>query len=144
MAVNACFNYDCINGDIVDRRSYCQFTQVLHRGDRPFVDRTNSNVFVSSSFKTIRARVNSGNPFRSRLPDLANNLTTALHLRHLPSLSSRLSKLKAVILGEHLASDDDLILPSHDFSQKAHVSSFDKVIPLISSLIKKNLTIDVH
>ncbi|KAL7613177.1 hypothetical protein Lser_V15G07911 [Lactuca serriola] len=136
MAVNACFNYDCINGDILDRRSYCQFTQVLHRGDRPFVDRTNSNVFVSSSFKTIRARVNSGNPFRSRLPDLANNLTTALHLRHLPSLSSRLSKLKAVILGEHLASDDDLILPSHDFSQKAHVSSFDKYLEMYNRSIE--------
>lgn len=62
-------------------------------------------------------------------------LTTTNHLRHvesmasLPSGAGNISRLNAVILGEALASEeDDLIVPSPDFSAQAHVSSPEKVL----------------
>ena len=62
------------------------------------------------------------------------NLTTANHLRHVDSMASppsgagNISHLNAVILGEALASEeDDLVLPSDDFSRQALVPSPQKV-----------------
>lgn len=71
------------------------------------------------------------------------NLTTTNHLRHvesmatLPSGAGRISELNAVILGESLASEeDDLILPSHDFSQQAHVPSTQKYLEMYKRSIE--------
>ncbi|KAJ9564322.1 hypothetical protein OSB04_000288 [Centaurea solstitialis] len=65
------------------------------------------------------------------------NLTTSDHLRHvdsmatLPSGAGKIPELNAVILGESLASEEhDLVLPTHDFAQQAHVSSPQKYLEM--------------
>ncbi|XP_024962724.1 acetyl-coenzyme A synthetase, chloroplastic/glyoxysomal [Cynara cardunculus var. scolymus] len=71
------------------------------------------------------------------------NLTTTNHLRHvesmatLPSGAGKISELNAVILGESLASEeDDLILPSPDFSQQAYVPSPQKYLEMYKRSIQ--------
>jgi len=135
MAIYACFNYDyinCYNNNTLYRKSCCHF-----KGDpQPRKIRSNSNsnsdILVSSPFKiTRKVRVDSGNLFRSRIPVMVHNLTTTHRHHHLEStLPYKSSKLKAVTLQEPLASadDDDLVLPNQDFSQQAHVPSFEKVL----------------
>ncbi|XP_023746814.1 acetyl-coenzyme A synthetase, chloroplastic/glyoxysomal [Lactuca sativa] len=70
------------------------------------------------------------------------NLTTTNHLRHLesmathPSGAGKIPRLNAVILGESLASEeDDLVFPSHDFSQQAHVPSPQKYLEMYNRSI---------
>ncbi|EYU31885.1 hypothetical protein MIMGU_mgv1a001346mg [Erythranthe guttata] len=72
-----------------------------------------------------------------------NSFTTSNHLRHvesmstLPSGAGPIPKLNALILGESLASEeDDLVLPSHDFSAQAHVSSPHKYLDMYKSSIE--------
>ncbi|KAL7585369.1 hypothetical protein Lser_V15G45506 [Lactuca serriola] len=71
------------------------------------------------------------------------NLTTTNHLRHLESMAIRPSgagkrpKLKVMILDESLASkEDDLVFPSHDFSQQAHVPSPQKHLEMYNRSIE--------
>ncbi|XP_024991801.1 acetyl-coenzyme A synthetase, chloroplastic/glyoxysomal-like isoform X2 [Cynara cardunculus var. scolymus] len=133
MAVYACFNYDYINCNDVYRKSCCHFKGDPQLGRRRIRPNANSDILVSSPFKI---RVDSGNLFRSRLPVMVNNLTAAHH--HLEStLPYKLPKLKAVTLGEALASaDDDLVLPGQDFSKQAHVSSFEKYLEMYKRSIE--------
>ncbi|GFY85166.1 acetyl-CoA synthetase [Actinidia rufa] len=65
------------------------------------------------------------------------NTRTSDHLRHvesmaaMPSGAGKIPRLNAVILGEELASEeDDLVLPSHHFSQLAHVSSPEQYLEM--------------
>lgn len=92
----------------------------------------------SAGFPTMADPLTNGSPSFSSPP---TSLTTSNHLRHvesmatLPSGAGRISKLNAVILGEALASEeDDLIVPSQDFSAQAHVPSPDKVHSIASFL----------
>ncbi|KAL6508121.1 Acetyl-coenzyme A synthetase, cytoplasmic [Orobanche hederae] len=70
-------------------------------------------------------------------------LTTCNHLRHvdsmatLPSGAGRIPRLNALILGEALASEeDDLIIPSQDFSAQAHVPSPHKYLEMYKRSIE--------
>lgn len=70
------------------------------------------------------------------------NLATTNHLRHvesmasLPSGAGKISHLNAVILGEALASEENnVVLPSDDFSRQALIPSPHKV-PSHFSLLK--------
>ncbi|KAL0377233.1 UNVERIFIED_CONTAM: Acetyl-coenzyme A synthetase, chloroplastic/glyoxysomal [Sesamum radiatum] len=79
----------------------------------------------------------------SSLSSKPTAFTTSNHLRHvesmstLPSGAGQISKLNAVILGEALASEeDDLIVPSQDFSAQAHVPSPDKYLEMYKSSIE--------
>lgn len=63
------------------------------------------------------------------------NIAGSDHLRHvesmkeLPSGAGKIPRLNAVVLGEALASEeDDLVVPSEDFSRQALVSSPQQVI----------------
>ncbi|XP_072980478.1 acetyl-coenzyme A synthetase, chloroplastic/glyoxysomal-like isoform X2 [Typha angustifolia] len=54
----------------------------------------------------------------------SDNLRHVESMAELPSGAGRISHLNAVVLGESLASEEnDLVFPSHDFSQQALVSS---------------------
>nr|XP_043632909.1 acetyl-coenzyme A synthetase, chloroplastic/glyoxysomal-like [Erigeron canadensis] len=98
--VNPCFNF---NYDY--RRSYCHFNKDTGPG----------RVRPSSSSSKFISSLN-----RLQSPVMVNNLRTAHHHRR-----------KAVVLGEAVASDDDhLILPSQDFSQQAHISSFQQYVEM--------------
>ncbi|KAL0331799.1 UNVERIFIED_CONTAM: Acetyl-coenzyme A synthetase, chloroplastic/glyoxysomal [Sesamum calycinum] len=79
----------------------------------------------------------------SSLSSKPTSFTTSNHLRHvesmstLPSGAGQISKLNAVILGEALASEeDDLIVPSQDFSAQAHVPSPHKYLEMYKSSIE--------
>lgn len=72
----------------------------------------------------------------------SSTLTTSNYLRHvdsmatLPSGAGRIGRLNAVILGEALASEeDDLVVPSTEFSANAHIPSPDKVRSIFSLII---------
>ncbi|KAL8544241.1 hypothetical protein ACS0TY_004684 [Phlomoides rotata] len=73
----------------------------------------------------------------SSLSSKAASLTTSYHLRHvesmatLPSVAGKIPRLNAVILGEALASEeDDLVVPSQEFSSQALVPSPEKYLDL--------------
>ncbi|KAJ9540400.1 hypothetical protein OSB04_026906 [Centaurea solstitialis] len=138
MAVYACFNYDyinCINNNnTLFRKSCCHF-----KGDpQPRRINPNSNydnILVSSPFKISRkVRVDSGNLFRSRLPAMVNNLTTTHHLKSTLPYNKLSKKLKAVTLQEAIAfkndDDGDIVIPNQEFSQQAHVPSFEKYLEM--------------
>ncbi|KAK4392815.1 Acetyl-coenzyme A synthetase, chloroplastic/glyoxysomal [Sesamum angolense] len=79
----------------------------------------------------------------SSLSSKPTSFTTSNHLRHvesmstLPSGAGQISKLNAVLLGEALASEeDDLIVPSQDFSAQAHVPSPHKYLEMYTSSIE--------
>ncbi|KAE8655525.1 Acetyl-coenzyme A synthetase [Hibiscus syriacus] len=74
-----------------------------------------------------------------------NNLpTTASHFRHVDAMvpqpsaaAAKLSQLKAVVLGEAPASEDDeVVVPSHEFSRQALVPSTQKYLEMYKSSIE--------
>lgn len=84
-----------------------------------------------SGFAAMADPLNNGSTSLSSKPA---SLTTSNHLRHvesmatLPSGAGKIPRLNAVVLGEALASEeDDLVVPSRDFSDQALVSSPEKV-----------------
>ncbi|KAE8689529.1 Acetyl-coenzyme A synthetase [Hibiscus syriacus] len=74
-----------------------------------------------------------------------NNLpTTTAHFRHVDAMAphpssaaAKLSHLKAVVLGEAPASgDDDVVVPSHEFSRQALVPSTQKYLEMYKASIE--------
>ncbi|KAI3748181.1 hypothetical protein L6452_11097 [Arctium lappa] len=133
MAIYACFNYDYIYcNNTVYRKTCCHFNKGDPQLGRRSIIRSSSDILVYSPFKIRTSRVDSGDIFRSR-PVMVNDLTTTHHhLCHLEStLPYKLSKLKALA-----TADDDLVLPAQDFSQQAHVPSFEKYLEMYKRSIE--------
>ncbi|KAJ0988692.1 hypothetical protein J5N97_007048 [Dioscorea zingiberensis] len=107
----------------------------------PLRPRAFSNLSLSSSSPLIQLRR------RSRMgsmgTDKKRSIASSDHLRHvesmaqLPSGAGKIQRLNAVILGEALASEeDDLVLPSEEFSSQAHVSSPRQYLEMYSRSIQ--------
>lgn len=89
---------------------------------------------ISDRFSGFAAMADPLNNGSSSLPSKRASLTTSDQLRHvesmatLPSGAGKIPRLNAVILGEVLASEeDDLVIPSQDFSAQALVPSPQEV-----------------